>query len=103
MEAGNLIVISSRTLAIAYLTTYGCWWAYFFYFLYISEYDNNSAGATASVAVGSLTAVITLAYILEFSVAAIRSKENKRFFCLAVLILLLPWAGILLAEWLRGR
>lgn len=97
----GMTIRRSYTLSACCLVIYGCWWAYFLYFLYGKEYDNNYAGATASAAIGVLTVVITLTYLVGFGIAGGRSKENRHFFWFILPFLLVPWVSIFLVERLR--
>lgn len=59
------------------LLVYGIWWGYVFYFLYWKTYDDNAAGADASIGVGLITLLFVVSYIIGFIIAAIKDEINR--------------------------
>ncbi len=83
------------------LGLYGLWWAYVICFLYGKEYDNNAAGAWAAAGIASLTALLLLIYAVGLATAAVRNKEKRMSYLLAMLLLLIPVLGVAAFELLR--
>jgi hypothetical protein len=77
------------------------WWGCVIHFLYWQEYDNNPAGAWASMGIAAMTLLIVLIYLIGFSIAAIRDAKNRSRYLLTIILLLLPIIGIALFEYLK--
>jgi hypothetical protein len=85
-------------LEIVLLVVYSSWWTYFIYFLYGADYDNNYAGASASIGIGWLTILIVSSYLLGFAIAALMNRNKRRQYLLILVFLAMPVFGVFLVE-----
>jgi hypothetical protein len=83
------------------LGLYGLWWGYVICFLYAKEYDNNAAGAWASMGVAAITMVIVFAYAAGFAIAAFRDRLNRARHLWAMLLVFIPILAVTAFEFLR--
>lgn len=83
------------------LALYALGWAYITYFLYWKEYDNNAAGAWASIEVGFIALLLTFVYLTGFIIAAVRGKKNRKSYLSGILWIVSPLIGIALFECLK--
>ncbi|MBK0403714.1 hypothetical protein I5M27_12005 [Adhaeribacter sp. BT258] len=101
MEIKNSHWDNSKTTKVISLIIYCSWWVYAFDFLYNKDYDNNYAGATASMGIGLMSLIIIVVYTIGFIIAAIKERKSKRLnwnIISLLIILLVPLGGIFLFE-----
>ena len=83
------------------LLIYAVWWIYVVYFLYFKAYDNNAAGATASIGIGSITLLLIIFYLIGFTVAIFRDKPNRKLYILSIILTLSPIVMVLFIEYFK--
>ncbi|MBK0403967.1 hypothetical protein I5M27_13310 [Adhaeribacter sp. BT258] len=101
MDIKNSRWDSSTITKTISLIIYCSWWVYAFDFLYNKDYDNNYAGATASLGISLMALLVIVVFTTGFIVAAIKERKTKRLFWNIIsllIILLIPLGGIFLFE-----
>ncbi|MBO0360140.1 hypothetical protein J0X19_19420 [Hymenobacter sp. BT186] len=66
--------------------------------MYWKPYDNNYAGATASIGLGFITAIIVVVYLISFFIAALRVQKERKTYLFIMLLLMTPVLSIFLIE-----
>jgi cytochrome c biogenesis protein CcdA len=93
--------ISEMNATPVALIIYSVWWGYVIYFLYWKDYDNNAAGAWASVGIGLMTLFMIIVYLTGFIIASFKDRPNRSLYLVSIGLILTPLLILFVVETLK--
>jgi hypothetical protein len=84
----SVYFVRANVISTSSLVVYSLWWLEVLKFSN-TQYDNHAAGAYASIFIGTITVALILIYTICFLVAAIKTRNWKKYL-LFISLLFIP-------------